>query len=558
MAFRRKTLIITSLVLLAGIFLVLPLLNPLLEKTLDTYLRQKIEIRQSSPLYAFSYETLEMNIYKRQITLYNFRMTPRDSVREAFRNGETEISSLKDLKISRVEIEGVVLANFLWNKHLDINKIQVDSVALDLYIDARSKTKPASEPKKGPTGVSLEGIRLPGMRELTLESFNLDNLTLHQILLPSRDTLIKFTSQGGRIDGLGMAKPSKDEASFFVPKLKNFTLFLNSEVLDLRKNLYTMGFRNMEYSFAEQNLHVRDLLFEPREVRDSFRLKNRYSYEIYEATSTDLILEDFDLNDFLNEGEFLTNRMLIDSLRLEIYRDKSLPFNTEKKRLLINQILAQGSFPFHVGEVNFRDAYLNYVEQTDVRAAPLVVDFADMDGTITNLTTIPDSMEASKPLMIKLNANLDQVIPMEVQIEMPYHSEFISAKGHTEGTSDFSSLNKTVLPAVGLQFKSGRLDGLNFNVKGTPRSLDGNLTLLYHNLEVSLYKENYKKRKTLSWAANMLLKRSNPKPNGNTVVGEIHTERLPYKGLGNYLWKAVESGLINSLSPFGKHRVVKK
>jgi len=41
------------------------------------------------------------------------------------------------------------------------------------------------------------------------------------------------------------------------------------------------------------------------------------------------------------------------------------------------------------------------------------------------------------------------------------------------------------------------------------------------------------------------------------VVGQIQVERVPYKGLGNYLWKGVESGLINSLSPFGKHRVVK-
>ena len=141
---------------------------------------------------------------------------------------------------------------------------------------------------------------------------------------------------------------------------------------------------------------------------------------------------------------------------------------------------------------------------------------------------------------------------------MSYMTKRFTVKGHTEGTTDFSSLNKTVLPAIGLQFKSGRLDGLNFQMAGTPSALDGSLTLLYHHLEVELYKENQEKRKTLSWAANVLLKRSNPKPNGRTVVSEIYTERVPYKGLGNYLWKAVESGLINSLNPFGKHKVVKK
>jgi hypothetical protein len=93
---------------------------------------------------------------------------------------------------------------------------------------------------------------------------------------------------------------------------------------------------------------------------------------------------------------------------------------------------------------------------------------------------------------------------------------------------------------------------------GNPWTLNGNLTLLYHNLDVALYKEHHKKRKTLSWAANVLLKKSNPKPNGRTVVSEIHTERVPYKGLANYLWKGLESGIINSLNPFGKHKVVRK
>ena len=110
MALKRKTLIISALVVLAVTVFVPPLINPFLEKTLDNYLRKKIEIRQSSPLYAFSYEALDMNIYKRQVTLYNFRMTPKDSVREAFRNGETEVNSLNFLMIRRLQSSTLFLS----------------------------------------------------------------------------------------------------------------------------------------------------------------------------------------------------------------------------------------------------------------------------------------------------------------------------------------------------------------------------------------------------------------------------------------------------------------
>lgn len=556
MALRRKTLIITSLVILAGIFLVPPLINPLLEKSLDSYLRKKIEIRQSSPLYAFSYETLDMNIFKSRMTLYNFRMTPRDSIREAFQKGETEVSSLKELKISRVEIEGVVLANFLWNKHIDIDKIHVDSVSLDLYIGPRSKTKPAPEAKEAPAGVSLEGIRLPGIRELTLGSFNLDNLTLHQMMLPNRDTLIKFTSQGGTLEGLGMKKAS--EASFFVPELNALALVLNSEKLDLRENLYSMGFEHLRYTFDSEDLFIRNLSFEPREDREIFRKTNRFSYEIYRGRLRELNIVDFNLDKFLNEGHLYIDKIAADSLDLEIFRDKTKPFDESRQKLLIHQKMVAQNFPMRIGSIEVQNSYLKYTELSQQGKDPLVVDFSDLELRVANLTSITEGLPDSEPLEMEIKARLDGSIPVDVRVELPYNSRTFTVKGRTEGTSNFTALNKTVLPAIGLQFTSGRLNGLYFDMRGTPWSLQGNLTLLYEDLKVELHKDNQQKRKTLSWAANTLLKKSNPKPNGHTVVGEIHTERVPYKGLGNYLWKGVQSGITNSLNPFGKHKVVKK
>lgn len=555
---KRKQLIIIALV--SALLLILAAgstwyLNPILEKALDRYAREKIRFLQKTPSYTFDYQTLDLDLAQQRITLYNFSMEPLEAFREAFLKGENDVRTLKRLAVNEVVIEGVGLLNFFWDKSIEVSAIRIDSVTMDLLLSGIDK-KEVKKENKAP-GISLEGIRLPGIKELSLGSFELGSFTLHQMALEPRDTLLSFTSAGGRFEGLRVKKGSVEE-SVFQPDLGDLTLYLDEERLDLRKNLYTVGFRNMEYSYADRNLHIRDLLFRPREELDSFRLKNRYSYEVYEATSTDLILEDFNLNAFFDRGEFLTNRMLIDSLRLEIFRDKSLPYDTKKHKLLLNQKLVQASFPFHIGEVNFRDAYLNYVEQAKVGAPPLVVDFYDVDGTITHLTTLPANQLGSEPLVIDLKAQLDREIPIAVRVELPYDTERFTVKGHTEGTSNFSSLNKTVLPAIGLQFKSGRLDGLRFDMHGNPYTLRGNLTLLYHDLEVSLYRENHEKRKTLSWAANLLLKRSNPKPNGRTVISEIQTERVPYKGLGNYLWKGVESGIINSLNPFGKHRVVRK
>ncbi|MEJ2163645.1 MAG: hypothetical protein P8X60_10155, partial [Robiginitalea sp.] len=225
---------------------------------------------------------------------------------------------------------------------------------------------------------------------------------------------------------------------------------------------------------------------------------------------------------------------------------------------LLNQKMVALDFPFYIGSVEVRNSILEYKELSEEGKDPLVLDFAALELSVKNLTSMTEGLPDSQPLELELTARLDSAIPVDVRIRLPYNSDTFTVSGRTEGTSDFVSLNKTVLPAIGLQFKTGRLDGLRFDISGTPWSLHGNLTMLYHNLEVEMFKEDHQKKATLSWAANALLKKSNPKPNGHIIVGEIYTERIPHKGLGNYLWKGVQSGIINSLNPVGKRKVVKK
>ena len=554
---RRKILIWTLLMLVIGTFAVVSgVINPILENTLDNYLRKKIEIRQETPTYAFTYEALDIDILSERITFTNFRMTPREEYREAFNADQTTEKALKELGVNRVTVEGVGLMNFLWDKHIDITEIRVDSVSLDLFVPEGRQKSPPKEKGKG--GFTLEGIRLPGIAELSLGRFLLGSFRMHQIKLTTADTLISFASEGGSLDGLGMTKATGDEKSFFEPALNDLTLSLNSEKLDLRENLYSMGFEKMRYTFASQDLKINNLTFYPREEREAFRKKNTYSFEIYNARLNALDLSDFDLDQFLNHGMVSIGKMEMDSLDLEIFRDKTKPFDETRRPLLLHQKLAALEFPIHISEVGARNSYLHYTELSEDGKAPMQLDFSDLEVSVTNITSIPDSLLSGKPLTLKLSGKLDRAVPIGVQIDMDYDSEAFKVVGHTEGASNFTSLNKTVLPAIGLQFTEGRLDGLRFHMNGNPYSVHGNLTLLYHELRVELHRQDQTERKTLSWVANNLLKASNPRKNGHTIVGEIHFERIPYKGLGNFVWKGVQSGIINSLNPFGKHHIVKK
>lgn len=556
---RKKKFLFTglALVLVLAVVFGTGALNRILEESLDRYVRQKIEVTggEGEPAYAFSYEGIDIDIFAERITFTNFRMTPREAHREAFFKGETHEKALKEAGVSKVTVRGVGLMNFLWDKQIRISEVRIDSVRLDLVVPEGHKEALEKEKKGG--GFSLEGIRLPGITALTLERFTLGDFELSRRNASSGDTLMHFTSRGGSLQGLGMKRTGDSEASFFEPDIGGLVLTLDPEHLALPQNLYRMGFEELTYTFASRDLQIREMALSPREDHQAFREQNRYSYEIYDAHIKNLKLSAFDMSAFLNLGIVSIGHIAVDSLALKIFRDKTKPFNTGKRVLLPQEALASLDFPLHIGSIAVKNSSMNYAEQTELGAPPLLVDFSDLALEVRHLTTLPDSLKGPTPLEIDLAAKLDQAIPVEVHLELPYHTPTFRVRGQTDRTSSFQSLNKTVLPAVGLQFTSGRLDGLQFAMTGTPWSLHGELTLLYHDLSVSLHKDGKDDRKTLSWAANTLLKDANPNRHGHTVVGLVEAERIPYKGLGNYIWKGVQSGLVNSLNPVGKRRVVK-
>ena len=111
-----------------------------------------------------------------------------------------------------------------------------------------------------------------------------------------------------------------------------------------------------------------------------------------------------------------------------------------------------------------------------------------------------------------------------------------------------------MVPSSSIKFESGRVYELNFNGQGNSTTTTGDFVMRYDNLKtIILRKDAMLTNKTFSWIANSAVRKENPK-NGKLKTAEIDFNRVPYKGFGNYMVKSIESGLINSVYPFGKRR----
>ena len=118
------------------------------------------------------------------------------------------------------------------------------------------------------------------------------------------------------------------------------------------------------------------------------------------------------------------------------------------------------------------------------------------------------------------------------------------------GNGNLELFNDITLPAIGVKFKSGYLDGLSFTARGNPKYAMGEMTMLYHDLDGIVVRKDMKKtNKFLSWAANQIIRKENPAKNKDTRIEPMFFNRVMYKGFGNYLWKTLQSGIMGTIIP---------
>jgi hypothetical protein len=105
---------------------------------------------------------------------------------------------------------------------------------------------------------------------------------------------------------------------------------------------------------------------------------------------------------------------------------------------------------------------------------------------------------------------------------------------------------------LGARFTEGQLQSIRFTGRANNTINSGEMTMLYNNLKAEFAQKDVGEKKNLmSWAANTALIKSNPRKNGKVRVAQMYSERTPYKGFGNFFWKTLQDGIMNTLLPIG-------
>ncbi len=525
--------------------------NLILGSIARRFIDNQLETINSTSNKKTSIGKIHFNIWRRTLTLKNIRVVPDSSMFDKLKQGKLDRVSIMKINIPVLEFRKLGIRRILAQQNLSLDKILVHGIEFTVYQNEGDKE--IKEGEVDEPAISLDSIQIKKLNGINLSNVEFELFSYTTINVKTSDTIFSFHGNNFEIRGLELAK-TDSSGDFFRVNTKNLSLTMQQQKIDLRNANYFVSLGELNLLFSDSLITAGDFMIKP--TRDKYKLGASYKYtkEVIGVEIKSINFFGYKFGKAFRKGVIDIDSILIDGMKIDIYKDRTKPFDTSKRPLFIQQQLKTLGQPLHIKNVRVSNGSFTFALRPEGKEKLMKVDISNINADVDFVTSVSDSLQLCKELQVNLNGILMGASTVSLHVNMPYNSPVDTFYFSGElGSGNFKKFNQALYPVTGIKFNAGRLNSLKFHANASPKAANGTMTMLYENLEAEIpKKDNNKKNKFLSFTANTVLRTSNPSKSGKTRVALAKTERVEYKGFGNLLWKTVQSGLINTILPTGK------
>jgi hypothetical protein len=498
-----------------------------------------------------SVDKLKINVFSRALILKGIHLKPDSSYFEDFKNGNIEKHTISELNIADMRFKGLNVSGILIDRHFELNRIIVKGLSLSHFKTNKFKKLNLAETKN--TTIKLDSIHIPGLEKIDLSKIEVEAFKFQTIDVKNGDTV--FSYLGNEFEITGIALDSYENAKgYFSFNNEKLHLKLRRQRIDLKGGDYFVYFDKLSIHFADSLIKISNLKFKPTSSKQKLAASYKFTKEVFDVELKNLTVYGFKLKEVVRFGIIDVDSVVLNKLNIELYKNKDKPWDFKRRPVFLQQQLKKMKVPLHIAHVFIRDSYLKYAEKPKGSKKLMVVEIPELNAQLDFVCSMKDSIRSSKNLMINLKGKLMNASYLDLDIVMPYNSsvDTFYFSGNLS-SANFVKFNPAVYPATGIKFTDGKINRVLFSANASPKRAEGQMTMLYEGLQAEVTKADVEeKNKALSWIANAVVPPSNPSRKGKVRVAKIETERVEYKGMGNLLWKSVQSGLVNTIVPFSK------
>lgn len=332
----------------------------------------------------------------------------------------------------------------------------------------------------------------------------------------------------------------------------------------LPDNLSAIKFSELQLNSADSTIKIKNFALEPRVSKFNFGAAKGYQASWLRIENDSISIDDVDFLGIINDKRFAAEKLDINTMNFEIYRDKRIPFPEWQRRPLPQVELRGIDFTIAVDTINLINSYIGYQEHAEKSNTPGEIFFTDLNAIVVNVSNDSARLIKSPKTNIGVTAKVfgKGSIVGEFQFDM-LNPDNIHIYGIEVDSFDLTEFNRILIPNASAQIKSGKNEKIVMTARANEDYSYGEMRFYYNNLKVQLLNRETETPKGLGnilgsfFANTFIIKTNNPK---NFVLrkGDIFFERDKKRAIFNYWTKTFLSGVISSIGAANNKKKIKK
>ncbi len=483
--------------------------------------------------YDISYEDLDLHAFFNGLTLESAKITPLHA---------TDSSTTIHGKVRHIEINGIKWGELFFSKNANIRQLIFIRPEFEIFIVQQPENQHQKKKKESTKGI--QGLFGDVLSRGEIHSFKLEHGSVE--VKYAADSTFIGSVQNLTLEGSNIETDSIQVQNLIPFKMSGFYSSLDSVVVQL--NEYT------ELKIGSMEYHQENSEFQMNNISMAFT-KDRLEVSQIVGKQIDLIevaIKQLKISQLGAQSNLSTDMdiraksILIDGLILKDFRDKnkSRPPDTEKP--MFRGMVESMPIPLKVDSITIKNSDIYYTELGESKTEAGTIHFADLNGSIVNITTIPEFKEEYKTFNANLSANLNQGARMDIVLEVPYEKEVFNLHV-TMGTFNLGDLNPTIIPLADMEVASGIAHKIDFQMNAGRTESSNILTVDYDSLELEVLKDHgyaHNKRGLISSIANSAIRKSNMPNAKHYHIAEYQSFRNIYRGPFNFMWESAKEGML--------------
>lgn len=481
--------------------------------------------------YALTYDHLTLDPWKQHILITGLAVRPVNRADTAHQGSRFAIQA------ERIDLQGVDLAALLFHRRLHVGHLEIQApvIAHDFVTGKISPTHPADT-----TQTFLEGTPIDVIRVDTLQITNASGRSTDR---SSKDQGLSITRLDLLVTGIHVA-----DRGAGAPDVR-----LGRAVLALRgleahmEPFYRVELDSMVVMIPEDTAIIRGLRSIPTVTPARYHKEVDTQVELYAVEVDSIRLAGFDLAARLERGTLMAHTLLVDGIRVDIHRDKSIaPKGSEARKPMLAETLRHLRTPLALDSVVVRRGLLRYHERIARNSDYGTLAFSDMNATVTGLrnmdvTTVALKVDGTARLWDRGHVHLTlRTAKGEGPTTLKARAVLRDLPAHT--------LNRMTDDLLHVRATSGRIHWVELDMSGDDQRAHGTVRMHYEDLRLQV-NSTVRHSKVLSGLANLMIRSSNVPETRNYRTGSFTAERPAARSVFNYLWVGLREGMMQVILP---------